>query len=148
MSNFEKFQNIVELLRRIRQLFKEAADLLDFPNINDMEDVYSWWKEVLALCSRAADYTKTEIDNKVIDALINGPFASLDSFKPYYNLFIAVIDIVDNFGNIDTNKLAVVQMNNSRQLAELATKLGGMDPDKVLKLLVEIVKLIINIVKD
>lgn len=135
----------LSLLRTIRQWLSKADDILDFPDIDNQEEVYAWSRIVLSLASESAKLTPTEIDDRVIAWLLNGPFATYESFGPYYEIMRAILSLVRSDASHQAIAEQVAANANLGAMSMLGSNPVGADPITIIAVIVQVIRIILEL---
>ena len=133
----------MKILRDLRIWFQRADQILDLPDINDPEQVYTWCHMVLVLAQESAKLTPFDIDDRVIAWLLAVPFASFDEFKAYYTVFKTILELVHTQTSneeIAARALSAASKDTKEKIAQNTT---GLDPIMLLAVIVQVIRLIL-----
>lgn len=133
------------LIRQIRIWLSKASEILDLPDLDDPSAVYGWCRTILVLARQSAELTPTEIDDRVVAWLLAGPFASFEAFQPYYQVFRAVLELVTSDESSEAIAARAVEMGGEDAADLLAANPVGLDPVTVLTIIVQIIRLILDL---
>lgn len=137
----------MKILRELRIWFQRADQILDLPDINDPEQVYTWCHIILVLAQESAKLTPFDIDDRVVAWLLAVPFSSFDEFKAYYTVFKTILELVHTqTGNeeIAARALSMASKDTKEKIAQNTT---GLDPIMLLTVIVQVIRLILSLKK-
>ena len=133
----------MKILRDLRIWFQRADQILDLPDINDPEQVYTWCHMVLVLAQESAKLTPFVVDDRVIAWLLEVPFSSFDEFKAYYTVFKTILELVHTQTSneeIAARALSAASKDTKEKIAQNTT---GLDPIMLLTVIVQVIRLIL-----
>lgn len=137
----------MKILRDLRIWFQRADQILDLPDINDPEQVYTWCHMILVLAQESAKLTPFDIDDRVVAWLLAVPFSSFDEFKAYYTVFKTILELVHTqTGNeeIAARALSMASKDTKEKITQNTT---GLDPIMLLTAIVQVIRLILSLKK-
>lgn len=135
----------LEIIRQLRIWLSKAQDLLDLPDPNDLEAVYSWFRTVLVLAAQSVEFTPTEVDDRIIAWLLEGPFATYESFGPYYQLFRAILELVRSDEPSEMVAIRAVSTAGEETAELLESSPLGIDPVTIITVVVQIIRAILEL---
>lgn len=145
MSTAMRLVDWLSLVRQIRIWLFQAGEILDLPALDDPSAVYGWCRTVLVLARKSAELTPTQIDDRVVAWLLAGPFASFEAFQPYYQVFRAVLELVNSDESPQAIAARAVEMGGHDAADLLAANPAGLDPVTVITAIVQIIRLILEL---
>lgn len=130
------------LIRTARQILRQAADILDLPDHENPQAVYAWTHNIVVLADQACKLTPTELDDRAIAWLLDGPLATYENFLPFYSVFQAIIALLRT--NADDAQIAarVATLTEAERLADNPL---GVKPIELITILVKLFRLILDL---
>jgi len=132
------------LIRTARQILRQAADLLDLPDLDDPKSVYGWTRAILAVAAQTAKVTPTTVDDLVVAWLLDGPLATYENFLPLYRVFRDIINLVETS---DDDATVAAKIAAGTDTAALAANPAGLDAVTVILTLVKLIRLILELAR-
>lgn len=140
-----RFLDWLRLIRQIRQWFQRASELLDLPDLDDAGEVYGWCYSVLSLARESVKLTPTQVDDRVVTWLLDGPFASFESFQPLYKLFRAVLELIDGDESDETIATKALAAAGDDAVARLSGNTVGVEPITLIAIIVQVIRIILEL---
>lgn len=134
----------LNLIRTAQQILRQAADLLDLPNLDDPQSVYGWTRAILAVAAQTAKVTPTTVDDLVVAWLLDGPLATYEDFLPFYRIFREILDLIET--NHDDATVAA-KIAATTDTTALAANPAGLDAITVILTLVKLIRLILELAR-
>lgn len=145
MSTAMRLVDWLALVRQIRIWLFRAGEILDLPDLDDPSAVYGWCRTILVLARQSAELTPTEVDDRVVAWLLAGPFASFEAFQPYYQVFRALLELVASDESPEAVAARAVEMGGEDAADLLAANPVGLDPVTVITVIVQVIRLILEL---
>lgn len=137
----------MKILRELRIWFQRADQILDLPDINDPEQVYTWCHMILVLAQESAKLTPFDIDDRVVAWLLAVPFSSFDEFKAYYTVFKTILELVHTQTSNEEIAARALSLASKDTKEKITQNTTGLDPIMLLTVTVQVIRLMLSLKK-
>lgn len=138
-----RLADFLEIVHKIRQLLQKANIILDLPDLNNPEQVYTWCRMVLVLASELAKLTRSTVDDQIVSWLLLVPFASFEAFQPYYQVFRSILELLKSDEPAESVATRAVELGGADAADLLASNPLNLNPVTLIVILVKIIRLIL-----
>lgn len=139
--------DILRLVRRLKDHLGEIVELLDLPDINDPQAVYEYSVNVIQFASKLAVLTPTQYDDAAVKFLLTKPLASFESFRPWYEAFRAIYQLIDTDEPVADVAQRAADMVGEDAVLMLHDDPAELDLITLFSVIVELIRLIRGLAK-
>lgn len=134
----------LRLIRTARNILRQAADMLDLPDIDDPQAVYAWTHTILVIADQASKVTPTAVDDRIISWFLDGPLASYENFLPLYKVFREILSLLNT---ADDNATVAAKVALIPEAQALQDNPEGLPPAQLILLIVRILRLVLDLAR-
>jgi hypothetical protein len=138
-----QYFSIVDLLQIVR-IIRKATEALrpeNIPDITEPGNMFAWLNTMAEVLGRVVQMTATPIDDKALQWVRENVLKDYDTFKKYYDVFKAIIALLDKGEQDDKKLVAGAMAAVAQQPQEFAI------PINILVVIIELIKLVYDLTR-